>query len=106
MTKKRFRWVKVHYIWHWITEIVETSCETVIKCDLLLNINLISNLGKFEEYGFEFGLKKLAESELQRRFLNIFELSLLFFQALFKRWVNNKLKLNESSLLYIFYDIL
>ena len=55
---------------------------------------------------FEFGLAKLAESKFQRRFLNIFEFTLSFFQALFKRWVNNKLKLDESSLLYIFYYIL
>ena len=46
------------------------------------------------------------ESEFKRRFLNIFEFTLSFFQALFKRWVNNKPKLNYSSLLHIFYYIL
>ena len=48
----------------------------------------------------------LATIEFQRRFLNIFEFSLSFFQAFFKRWVNNKLKLDKSSLLHIFYYIL
>ena len=48
----------------------------------------------------------LAESEFQRRLLNIFEFTLSFFQLLFKRWVNNKPKLDESSLLHIFYYIL
>ena len=36
------------------------------------------------QYGFEFGLAKLAEREFQRRSLNIFELTLSFFQALAK----------------------
>ena len=27
---------------------------------------------KFEQYGFEFGLEKLAKIEFQRKFLNIF----------------------------------
>ena len=55
----------------------------------------------------------LAKIEFQRRFLNIFEkkysqifIFFSFFQALFKRWVNNKLNLDKSSLLHIFYYIL
>ena len=35
----------------------------------------------------------LTESEFQRRFRNVFDFNHLFFQALFKIWVNNKLKL-------------
>ena len=60
----------------------------------------------FPNYGFEFSLAKPGESGFQRRFLNIFEFAFLFFQALFKRRVNNKSMLDESSLLHIFYYIL
>ena len=139
-----FRCGKVHYIWHWIIAFVETSREIIIKYDLLLNIHLASNLGKFRvirlwvwpsKVSFttvvlvesliydsrparkshlrqsscskiSFTTVVLLEIEFQRRFWNIFYFTLSFFQALLKRWVNNKLKLNESSLLHIFYYIL
>ena len=76
-------------------------------------MNLISNLGKFRAIQLWVWPSKVsftkvvpAESEFQIRFWNIFDFTLSFFQALFKRWVNNKLKLDESSLLHIFYYIL
>ena len=39
-------------------------------------------------------------------FIFIFDLFFLVLPGCFKRWVNNKLKLHESSLLHIFYYIL
>ena len=44
--------------------------------------------------------------EFQRRFRNIYKFTLLLFQALFKRGIKNKTKIDESSLLHIFYYIL
>ena len=44
--------------------------------------------------------------EFQRKFWNIYKFTLLLFQALFKRGINNKTKIDESSLLHIFYYIL
>ena len=77
--------------------------------DLLLNMNLIPSLRKILAiYGLalEFGLPKLSESEFQKRFLNILEFILSFFQALFKRWANNKRKLDESFLPHIINTII
>ena len=85
----------------------------IIKDYFLLNIYLISNLGKFRAMQLWIWPSKLSfraviliKSEFQNRFWIIFDFILSFFQSLFKRWVNNKLKLDESSLLHIFYYIL
>ena len=40
------------------------------------------------------------------KILKCFDFTISFFRALFKRWVNNKYKLDESSLLHVFYSIL
>ena len=100
-------------MWHWIIAIAETSREIVTKYDSLLNMNLISNLGKFRAIQLWVWPSKVSfttvvptEKEFQRRFQNIFDFTLLFFQALLKRRKNNKLKLDESSLLRVFYYIL
>ena len=81
-------------------------------CDLLLNMNLISNLGNFRAIRLWVWPSKvlitaisLTESEFQRRFQNIFGFNHIFFHALFKIWVNNKVKLQKPSLLHIFYYI-
>ena len=70
---------------------------------LLLNMT-ISN---FAQYDFEFGLEKstfvLTKVNFAEDFQNILDFTLSFFQALFKRWVNNQFKSYESSLLHIFY---
>ena len=91
---------------------VQTSRE-IIKHYFLLNIYLISNLGKFRAMQLWIWPSKLSfraviliKSEFQNRFWIIFDFILSFFQSLCKRWVNNKLKLDESSLLHIFYYIL
>ena len=70
---------------------------------LLLNMT-ISN---FAQYDFEFGLEKstfvLTKVNFAEDFQNILDFTLSFFQALFKRWVNNQFKSYESSLLHNFY---
>ena len=70
---------------------------------LLLNMT-ISN---FAQYDFEFGLERstfvLTKVNFAEDFQNILDFTLSFFQALFKRWVNNQFKSYESSLLHIFY---
>ena len=74
----------------------------------------ISNLGKFEAIRH---CSSLAQSDLRQSsrpkvkykedFLNIFHFTLPFFQAPFKRWINNKLKvILVRFLLQIFYHIL
>ena len=45
---------------------------------------------------------KILEKNLKKK-QTIFEFTLSFFQALFKKWRNNKPKLDQSSLLHIFY---
>ena len=79
---------------------------------MLLNIYLISSLGKFWAIRLwvwpskvSFTTVVLFESQFQRRFWNTFDFTLSFFQALFKRWGNNKLKLDQPSL-FMFSTIL
>ena len=90
--------------------IAETSREIVIKYDLLLNMNLIYNLGKIRAMRLWAWPKKVSfktvESEFQTRVWNIIGFTLPFIQIFFKRWVNNKLKLYESFLLHIFCYII
>ena len=80
--------------------------------DLLLNMNLIPNLGKFQAIRLwiwpskvSFTIIALNKKKFKRRFRHTFDFNDLFFQALFKRCANNKHKLHESSLLYILYYI-
>ena len=83
------------------------SREIVIKYNLLLNMNLIFNLGNFRAIRLwiwpgkvSFTTVVLTRSKFQRRFRNVFDFTLSFFQSFSKRWVN------ESSLLHVFYYIL
>ena len=72
-------------------------------------IKYISNPGKFRAIRLwvwsskvSFTTALLIKSEF---FENIFDLTLSFLQASFKRWVNNKQMFYESPLLRIFYYI-
>ena len=80
--------------------------------DLLLNMNLISNLGKFRAIRLwvwpskvSFTAIALTKEEFQRRFRNILDFNHLFFQALFKIWVTINWSY-ESHLYFIFSTIL
>ena len=74
-----------------------------------LHVKLLLNMtiSDFAQYDFEFGLEKstfvLTKVNFAEDFQNILDFTLSFFQALFKRWVNNQFKSYESSLLHIFY---
>ena len=55
----------------------------------LVKIRAITALGFLRKVSFTIFV--VTKSEFQRRVPNIFEFTLSFFQALFKRWINNKL---------------
>ena len=68
--------------------------------DLLLNMIFIFNLGKFRAVRIWVWPSKvlfmtiaLTESKFQGIFQNIFDFNHFFFQAFFKIWIKNKLKL-------------
>ena len=77
-----FRCANVYYIWHWIIAITETSRKIVGKLRAI----------RPWAWPSKVSIKTIAltESEFQRRLRNIFDFNHLFFQALFKIRINNK----------------
>ena len=90
--------------WNWVIITAQMSRKIVIKYDYLQSWESSSNTALLE-----FGLAKsdLRQSswpkvKFKEDFLNTFHFNLTFFQDLFKRWINNKLKSYISHLYFTF----
>ena len=81
---------------------IETSHEIVIKYDLLLNMNLISSLGKFRAIRLWVWPTKAGRKWISKNILKYFWIHPLVLRGFFQKMG----KQIESSLLHIFYYIL
>ena len=80
--------------WNWVMSIAELSRKNVFKYDYLQSWEISSNTGLLD-FGLtksDLRLSSWPKVKFEEHFPNIFYFTLPFFQALFKRWISNKLK--------------
>ena len=96
------------YPWNWVVTIDEMSRKIVFKCFYLQSWEISSNTGllEFDLAKCYLRLLPLPKVKLKEDFRNMFYFTLPFFQAFFKRSINNELKfilvnfISDSIVLY------
>ena len=80
--------------WNWIIKNAEMSGKIFAKYDYLQYWKLLSNTTLFESGLVISDMRQssLPKMNFKEDFLNIYHLTLPLFQAHFKRWINNNLK--------------
>ena len=97
--------------WNWVNTTAEISCKVVINYLQSWEISSKTTLLEIGSAKCKSWQLSWPKVKFQEDFLIIFHFTLPFFQALFNRWINNKLKvilitIFSSTLLYTIKELL